>query len=621
MIQKEKLKLLMKCLILTVALLVGSPILGSGVAGAQGVAGSPDGVTIVPKSGHISVGYPSAQGGTVPSAISPGSSDNVMIYQNGGWSAILYSLLQSSVAPATQTAGQLATAGSLSPSDTFLISQGGTTIATQTLSGLTSYLATALNTPSMTVTPPPGIISGASAVISGSYSGTAPSALDYSLNGGASWTAASAPTIGSGVYSFSIAGLSIASYPVNVRNHTTTSVAAAATQPLVVAAGALITLPQPSDIIAGGAVRLAGTYIGNPTAINYQVDSGSWTSLVPAPTGGYYSGLVPGLSTGNHIFATEFADASEVSPTTGFVAVAPLPSITATAPSPVATLSPAVVTGTYTNGTPSGLNYSIDGGSNYSAVISPTISGGNYSATINGLADYYYKVTMQSATYAGANATTAYFPVGNALLVTLSSTLAGGSSLAYNGFISVSCNNVTVNWSVPPGGVAGLGSSAFFQSSMPSAPVTFSGAIQAPARPATYTYTWTPFVSGVVIANWTSTLTTTMPGALILSQEFNSSLSGLSLSQNVIMSGEYGGGSLTSGTGTIEYNWQFFDNVWRTDAAVVVTADGGGVSGIWTVTIPPPSYLGSVGFYSLRVRAAGNAGSSSTSFGVHVTSP
>jgi hypothetical protein len=82
-------------------------------------------------------------------------------------------------------------------------------------------IAIAAPTYTLTVTTPAPASVGASFAVAGTYSGGGvPVTLDWSVDGGATWTAAVTPTIGAGAYSFTIAaGLPVGTYRITVRDH------------------------------------------------------------------------------------------------------------------------------------------------------------------------------------------------------------------------------------------------------------------------------------------------------------------------------------------------------------------------------------------------------------------
>lgn len=175
--------------------------------------------------------------------------------------------------------------------------------------------------------------------VSGTYTNGPPTALDYSSNGGSTWTAATA-TISGGTYSFSAAGLAAGTYTIEVRDHNNTSVvgtsnsftiAAASSGPATIASqsgtasfsqGAS---PYPSSIahgttgtgfnigVAGGAGDVVNAYF--TTAIpTTQPTSGAqagslinndtlaaWYLNAPATAGTWYLSVWLNSSTGTNI--------------------------------------------------------------------------------------------------------------------------------------------------------------------------------------------------------------------------------------------------------------------------------------------------------------------------------
>jgi hypothetical protein len=98
---------------------------------------------------------------------------------------------------------------------------GGSALATS------PSITVAAGTETLTVTTPGTQAAGTAFALAGTYTNGPPTALDYSLDSGSTWTAASSPTIASGGYSFSITiGTANASQTVKVRDHNTTSISA-----------------------------------------------------------------------------------------------------------------------------------------------------------------------------------------------------------------------------------------------------------------------------------------------------------------------------------------------------------------------------------------------------------
>ncbi|MDD2775523.1 MAG: hypothetical protein PHU06_06180 [Gallionella sp.] len=135
------------------------------------------------------------------------------------------------------------------------------TPATQAVSGPIAVSAA----PSETLTVNTITAPAASTVftVSGTYANGTPTALDYSTNGGSTWTAATSPTIGSGTYSFSIAsGLAAGTYTIEVRDHNSTSVTATSNSFTIAAATSYPTL---SLVSGSGNGSLVGQTFSFPT--------------------------------------------------------------------------------------------------------------------------------------------------------------------------------------------------------------------------------------------------------------------------------------------------------------------------------------------------------------------
>jgi len=123
-----------------------------------------------------------------------------------------------------------------------------------------------------------GTTAGSSISVSGTYANGVPAALDYSADGGNSWTAASSPTIGGGSYSLTIgSGLPVGTYGLQVRDHATLSTG---TSPAftVTSAGASTALPTLSasqvPVLHFDAANIAGQLFQD-TALSVQAVAGA----------------------------------------------------------------------------------------------------------------------------------------------------------------------------------------------------------------------------------------------------------------------------------------------------------------------------------------------------------
>lgn len=158
-----------------------------------------------------------------------------------------------------KTSATAAAAGTLAAADTIQVVQGGVT-KTATLAVLQAYVtgstgstgassgatgstagggtgsaatggSTAAPAPApaetLAITTPGAQAAGKAFTLTGTYTNGPPAALDYSLDGGGTWTAAASPTIGSGAFSFSLTvATANAAQTVKARDHAAQAVTA-----------------------------------------------------------------------------------------------------------------------------------------------------------------------------------------------------------------------------------------------------------------------------------------------------------------------------------------------------------------------------------------------------------
>jgi len=140
--------------------------------------------------------------------------------------------------------------------------------------------------------------------VSGGIFNDAPTALDYSTNGGSTWIAASSPVISANAYSFTAAGLGAGTYTIRVRDHANVAVMGVSNS-FTIAAPTISLNAVPGTVQVSAALALAGSVSpGNaavqvglstsatvaPTAwVNAMVNNGAWSaSVTPAATGTFY---------------------------------------------------------------------------------------------------------------------------------------------------------------------------------------------------------------------------------------------------------------------------------------------------------------------------------------------
>jgi hypothetical protein len=145
---------------------------------------------------------------------------------------------------------------------------------------------------------------GTGFVVTGGVFNDAPSALDYSTDGGATWHAAASPVISTTAYSFTVPGLVAGTYTVRVRDHNNTAIVGVSNGFTILAPTvALGTVP--ASVTTGVALALTGTVSPAGAAVqiglsnsasappgvwaNATVSGGVWAgSLTPGSTGTWY---------------------------------------------------------------------------------------------------------------------------------------------------------------------------------------------------------------------------------------------------------------------------------------------------------------------------------------------
>jgi hypothetical protein len=140
--------------------------------------------------------------------------------------------------------------------------------------------------------------------VSGGIFNDAPTALDYSTNGGTSWVAASSPVLTANAYSFTVPGLPAGTYTIRVRDHANVAVLGVSnsftiSQPVISLNSVPGTVPLAEPLALGGTVSpaSAAVQVGFSTSataapaawVNALVSDGTWTAtLTPAAAGTYY---------------------------------------------------------------------------------------------------------------------------------------------------------------------------------------------------------------------------------------------------------------------------------------------------------------------------------------------
>jgi hypothetical protein len=207
------------------------------------------------------------------------------------------------LAPGVVTMGTGITSGSGSTS---LPPGAATTLLGVSYSGgsLVWWSGVVPNAPTITVGSIAAPVLNTSFVITGGVFNDAPTALDYSTDGGVTWTAASSPVISVNAYSFTVPGLEAGTYTVQVRDHNNVAVVGVSNT-FVIAAPTISIAEVPSTLALGNSLALSGNVspvngavqVGLCTStnaapsawMNATVSDGTWTiAVTPASAGTYY---------------------------------------------------------------------------------------------------------------------------------------------------------------------------------------------------------------------------------------------------------------------------------------------------------------------------------------------
>lgn len=270
---------------------------------------------------------------------------------------------------------------------------------------------------SVTVNQPATQTASASFTVTGTYQGTAPTAMDYIFNAGTFGTATAFTgfTASGGTWSGTATAPSTTGetfITVQDHNNTTHTSSSAA---FTVSAGQTITITTPGSQLVSTAFTVSGTYTGTaPAGLNWNVNGGGYTAFVsPTIGGGTWSASIPATaitSSGSYTVGVQESPTTSVTATSGSFAVG-AGSITVNTPSGVVIAGqPLAVSGTYTGTTPTGINLEFDS-AGYAAIGSPTISGGTWSGSVTAPAFGSHSITVQDANATSVTGTSGNFIV------------------------------------------------------------------------------------------------------------------------------------------------------------------------------------------------------------------
>jgi len=160
------------------------------------------------------------------------------------------------------------------------------------------------NAPTLTVASISAPAPSTSFTITGGIFNDAPTALDYSTNGGTTWLAAPTPVITANAFSFTLPGLTAGTYTIRVRDHANTALVGVSNSFTVIPPSVSIG-STPASLTLGASLNLSGTvspalnavrvgYSSSGTTaptnwLNATVANGAWSAvLTPSAAGTIY---------------------------------------------------------------------------------------------------------------------------------------------------------------------------------------------------------------------------------------------------------------------------------------------------------------------------------------------
>lgn len=182
--------------------------------------------------------------------------------------------------------------------------------------------------------PTAGATIQASATISGTYTGTAPTSVQVQ-HGAGSWITGTSATIGAGAWTASFAMTAAASASLRARYGNQTTIVSADVASITIQ-DKTIALSAPTNLATDACsyrlfqrngsdqatVRLHGTYAGGtPASLEYQWNGGAWTTLVASPAGGTFAATATLTGPGQGALSVRWSDYPAVTATFDYVGV------------------------------------------------------------------------------------------------------------------------------------------------------------------------------------------------------------------------------------------------------------------------------------------------------------
>jgi len=171
------------------------------------------------------------------------------------------------------------------------------------------------NAPTLTVGSIAAPAPSAAFIVGGGVFNDAPTALDYSTDGGTTWVAAVSPAITANAYSFTIPGLAAGTYTISVRDHGNTAVIGVSNSfsiiPSTISIAAL-----PASVTEGAPLAVSGAVSPGNAGVNVAISSSATVPpavwVAATVTSGAWSASVTPPATGTIYIWAEQASAPSV---------------------------------------------------------------------------------------------------------------------------------------------------------------------------------------------------------------------------------------------------------------------------------------------------------------------
>jgi hypothetical protein len=251
------------------------------------------------------------------------------------------------------------------------------------------------NAPTITISSIVAPDIGAPFIVTGGIFNDAPTALDYSVNGGSTWLPAASPAMTENAFSFTIPGLAAGTYTIRVRDHNNIAVLGVSND-FTIAPPSVGISAVPAMIALGNSIAVAGTVSPGGYAVQIGLSASattapaSWVNVVVSAES-WNGSLTPSAAGAVYLWAQQTADTAVCAVST-MISVA-APSLSISAPATGAAGVAMVVSGTVSPAADS-VNVQLsaqNGVAPSSGWVAATMSGGAYSAAVTpGASGTYY---------------------------------------------------------------------------------------------------------------------------------------------------------------------------------------------------------------------------------------